>query len=72
MSSVVKSLIFLHLSLTVNHGEPGMAKKKKLNMSENMDTHGTLGLLSTVHAVVLSVQMSALLCCFIKIYNLLT
>lgn len=47
MSSVIKlfldptGLIFLHLPLTVNHGEPGMAKKKK-NMSENMDTHGTL------------------------------
>lgn len=47
-------------------------EKKELNISENMDTHGTLGLLSTVHAFVLSVQMLALLCCFIKIYNLLT
>lgn len=53
MSSVVKTLIFLHLSLTVNHGEPGMAKKKKLNMTEKYEyTYGTLGLLSTVHAFV--------------------
>lgn len=34
-------LIVLHLSLTVNHGEFGMAKIK-FSMSENIDAHGTL------------------------------
>lgn len=46
MSSVVKlfldptGLIFRHLS--VSHGEPGMVKKKIINMSENMTSQGTL------------------------------
>ncbi len=75
MSSVVNlfldptGLIFPHLSLTVNHGEPGMAKKKKkLNMSENMDTHGTF-VLYTLIVCISSVRMFSLHCCFIKIYT---
>lgn len=43
-------LIVFHLSLTVNHGEFGMAKIK-LRTLENMDTHGTL-----IHASVICLR----------------
>lgn len=69
MSSVVKlfldptGLIFRHLS--VSHGEPGMVKKKLINMSENMNTQGTLVLHCSRFV---RADVGCLHCCFTKTY----